>query len=82
MRKPKTRAVVTAMPEPVRTESRICFGIAWFATEAVAIAYGRHVRKRGDTYNGGYFDGMSCGRDSAWDYTTPEGQKLFAVTVQ
>jgi len=64
----------------VKREQRICFGIAWFATEADADAYAAEVRKAGRTYNGGFFHGMPCGRDSGWDHTDGEGRRLYAVT--
>lgn len=62
-------------PEPVRRESRTCFGISWFATEAEADAYAAIVHEQGLTYNGGFFHGMPCGRDKTWD---TDG--LYAVT--
>ncbi len=76
-----TKRLPAIVPVAVKTESRICFGIAWFATEREADAYATIVRKRGDTYNGGYFHGMSCDRDSGFDYTE-QGRKLYAVTTR
>jgi hypothetical protein len=64
----------------VKYDSRICFGIVFFATEAEAKAYGDWVTKRGITYNGGYFDGMACGREPSRDYVDAELGPLFAVT--
>lgn len=69
-------------PTPVKIDSRNCFGIAYFTTEADAEQYAAAVRVRGDTYNGGYFDGMSCGRDTGFDYTDPELGRLYAVTTR
>ena len=69
-------------PTPVKRDSRICFGIHYFATEAEAEAAAAIVRERGDTYNGGFFDGMPCGRDSGFDHVDREtGEKVYAVTV-
>lgn len=59
-----TSAPLTSkLPTPVRTDSRICFGLAWFLTEKDADIVAADVQRRGITYNGGFFDGMSCGRD-------------------
>jgi hypothetical protein len=66
---------------PVEMDSRICFGIHFFDTEEKAKAYGEAVRLRGDTYNGGYSHGASCGRDKSWDYVRKDGVKLYGVTV-
>ena len=75
----KTKAA--PLPTPVKIDSRICFSIMYFATEADADRYAAHVREKGYTYNGGWFDGMACGREDRWDRTDPEtGQKLYAVT--
>jgi len=78
-RKTKTRP--TDIPTPVRLDSRICFAIAYFATEAEADRYDAWVRERGCTYNGGFFHGMACGRDKGWDYTDKDGVKFYAVTT-
>jgi len=70
-------------PTPVKRESRICFGISFFATEADADAAAAIVRKRGDTYNGGWYDGMPCGRDTAFDHVDRDtGQQVYAVTTR
>lgn len=64
----------------MKIDSRICFSIEYFVTEVEADAYALIVRKRGDTYNGGFFHGMPCGRDKTWDYTDETLGPLFAVT--
>ena len=74
-RKPKV-----VLPAPVKTDSRICFSIQFFTSEADADAYAAYVRKMGITYNGGFFHGMPCGRDSTWDRFDPELGPLYAVT--
>lgn len=68
------------LPEPVKTDSRICFAIRYFKTEQDADTYAAWVRSQGITYNGGYFHGMPCGRDKTWDYVDPELGQLYAVT--
>lgn len=64
----------------VRREERICFGLAWFADEADANAYAAEVKAAGNTYNGGFFHGMPCGRESHFDYNDPERGRLYAVS--
>lgn len=71
-----------ALPKPVKVDSRTCFGISYYATEEDAERVGAYIAKRGDTYNGGWYHGMPCGRDASWDYTNKEtNQKLYAVTT-
>lgn len=67
------------MHKPVRTESRNCFGLAWFGTEAEADAYAAAVQARGKTINGGMMHGQSCGRATCYDYTDQEHGRLYAV---
>lgn len=64
----------------VEHESRICFGISWFRTEAEAREYAEYVREQGWTYNGGYFHGMPCGRAPSWDKDHPVHGRIYAVT--
>lgn len=71
---------MSGYPTPILHSSRIAFAIDYFATEAEADLAGEIVRKRGDSYNGGYFDGMPCGRDSGFDYER-DGVTYYAVTV-
>lgn len=68
------------LPRPVKSDSRICFGIYYFDNEADAERYGNHVRAQGLTYNGGWFDGRPCGRDKTWDHVDPELGQLYGVT--
>jgi len=74
-----TKAKASAADAAVKTESRCCFGIRWFASEDDAAAFHKVVRERGLEYNGGFFDGMPCGRDPSFDYEE-NGKKLYAVT--
>ena len=69
----------SGMPGFVRHDSRICFGIDYFDSEENAQAAHVAVRASGRTYNGGWFDGMPCGRDTGFDYVN-DGQKFYAVT--
>lgn len=69
-------------PPPVKIDSRICFGIAYYTSEADATAAALVVRARGEAYNGGFFHGMPCGRDKAWDYVDATLGPLFAVTTR
>lgn len=68
-------------PQPVRYDSRSCFGIKWYATEAEADEVGAQVTASGATYNGGFFHGRSCGRDPSFDYVDSVFGPLYAVTV-
>jgi hypothetical protein len=69
------------LPTPVKSEQRICFGIDWYASEEDAKIAAADVAARGRTYNGGYFDGMPCGRNKSFDMKDKAGVTvLFAVT--
>lgn len=70
----------TPIPTPFKTEGRTCFGINFYLTEEEAQSAHKAVRERGDTYNGGFYDGMPCGRDTSFD-RTEDGRQLFAVTT-
>jgi hypothetical protein len=73
---------MNTLPIPVKTEGRSCFGIAYFATEVEADRYAAFVQARNDRYNGGYFDGMRCGRDTGFDHVDDSGRLLYAVTTR
>lgn len=45
-----------------------------------AVRYDKWVRLMGRTFNGGYFDGMACGRAADWDKIDPVLGQLYAVT--
>lgn len=68
------------IPSPVKLDCRICFSIAYFTSEEDARHYAQYVRDSGFTYNGGYFHGMPCGRETRWDYTDSALGRLYAVT--
>jgi hypothetical protein len=74
-------SIKSEFPNAIDHDSRICFGIVWFATEGEADAAHKFVRKRGDYYNGGYMHGMACGRDSSYDKRNEAGEvTAYAVT--
>lgn len=70
----------SVVPKPVLSAQRICFGISWFKTEEDAQKYHEEVQKDGRTYNGGFFHGMPCGRDTGFDFVHKEHGQLYAVT--
>jgi len=76
----KKKKFTPALPVPVKTDSRICFGIAYFTSEKDADRYAKDVQRRGITYNGGWLDGKPCGRETQWDHEDPTLGKLYAVT--
>lgn len=63
---------------PVKSSSRICFGIDYFTSEADAREYARTHK---GAFNGGYRHGSPTGRDINFDHTDDVLGKLFAVTV-
>jgi hypothetical protein len=65
--------------EPADRDSRSCFGVYFYDHEAKALVADLGIRVRGDTYNGGFFHGMPCGRDRSFD--TSKEPKLYAVTT-
>lgn len=72
----------TTLPTPIKIDSRICFAIHWFSTETDALTYAAYIRKRGDRYNGGFYDGMPCGRDTTFDIRDDSGTTThYAVTT-
>ena len=66
--------------KPVKTDSRNCFGISWFATEKDAAAYAAYIESKSRTYIGGWMHGRACGREPERDYVDPELGQLYAVT--
>ena len=66
---------------PVRIDSRISWGLAYFLTETDADSYAAWVRQTGATRNGGLFDGMPLGnREPIHNLKTADGAPLFAVS--
>lgn len=70
----------TARSKAAKREERTCFGVAYFRNQNDADAYAAEVRARGLTYNGGWLHGQPCGRAFAFDHTTKEGERFYAVT--
>ena len=57
---------------PADIDSRICFGIEFYDSEEKA-GYATLITKvQGNTYNGGWFHGMACGRDTSFDYVVTQ----------
>ena len=61
-------------------DSRICLSVLYFEKEAEAKKIAKQVVKQDCRYNGGWFDGMPCGRSEAFDYEDTNGIKWYAVT--
>lgn len=53
-------------------DSRICFGIEFYDSEEKAHIAHIISRLQGNTYNGGWFHGMACGRDKSFDYVVKQ----------
>ena len=53
---------------PADIDSRICFGIHFYDSEEKARYATLITQVQGNTYNGGWFHGMPCGRDTSFDY--------------
>ena len=53
---------------PADIDSRICFGIYFYDSEEKARIATLITQVQGNTYNGGWFHGMPCGRDTSFDY--------------
>lgn len=53
---------------PADIDSRICFGIHFYDSEEKARYATLITKVQGNTYNGGWFHGMPCGRDTSFDY--------------
>lgn len=64
--------------EPADRDSRSCFGVYFYDHEAKALVADLGIRVRGDTYNGGFFHGMPCGRDRSFDHAD---SNFYAVTT-
>mgnify|MGYP003151882282 FL=1 len=59
---------------------RICFGIAWYELEEDADRAAALTKKQRNCYNGGYYHGVACGRETGWDFTDDDGAKWLGVT--
>ena len=61
-------------------DSRISLSVLYFEQESEANKIAKQVVKQDCRYNGGWFDGMACGRSDAFDYEDSNGIKWYAVT--
>jgi hypothetical protein len=57
---------------PADIDSRICFGIHFYDSEEKAHYATLITKVQGNTYNGGWFHGMACGRDTSFDYVVTQ----------
>lgn len=58
--------------KPADIDSRICFGIHFYDSEEKAGYATLITQLQGNTYNGGWFHGMACGRDKSFDYVVTQ----------
>jgi hypothetical protein len=61
-------------------DGRISLSVLYFEQKADATKIAKEVVKQDCRYNGGWFDGMPCGRSEAFDYEDDNGVKWYAVT--
>jgi hypothetical protein len=61
-------------------DSRICLSVLYFDNPDDADAVALKVKEQGRSYNGGWFDGMPCGREPARDYKDSQGIQWYAVS--
>ena len=61
-------------------DGRICFSVLYFDSLSDAELIAEKVKEKRSSYNGGWFDGMPCGREPARDYQDADGIKWYAVT--
>lgn len=61
-------------------DGRIALAVLYFDSLSDAELISKRVKESGCTYNGGWFDGMACGREPARDYIDADGIKWYAVT--
>lgn len=71
---------IEGAPMPIAWEGRSAMSIAWYSTEAEAQTAAAIVVAKGSTYQGGFFDGMSCGRSVGYDEKIDGVKISFAVT--
>lgn len=57
---------------PADIDSRICFGIHFYDSEEKAGYAALITRILGNSYNGGWFHGMPCNRDTSFDYVVTQ----------
>lgn len=64
-----------------RYDGRICFSLEFFNDQADADICGAQSTRMGNTYNGGWLDGKTCGREKQFDFTDPDGVRWYAVSL-
>ena len=69
-------------PKPIKTASRICFGIAYFSTEAEAVQQSEINVANNVRINGGMMHGGYCLRDPGSDHVDPELGQLYACLTR
>jgi hypothetical protein len=69
-----------AAPQAFIISPRPSMTVFYFVREAEAEDFAGQVELEGRVYNGGFFDGMPCGRETSRDFTNQQGVKLYAVT--
>jgi len=69
---------------PVQVDARIAFTLLYYDTPAAAEQAAEATRAAGNTYNGGWFHGEPCGRETQFDHTPAagpnKGKRLYAVS--
>lgn len=65
---------------PIRLDSRIAMSVMWFTKESEANEAGKIITEQGNYYNGGWYHGMLCGRETRFDYVNEQNVQLYAVT--
>lgn len=73
------RAEYNKLHDKAEIDSRICLSIAYFRIERDAERFGQLSAKAGNTYNGGWFHGMICGREEGRDYGEGAERKYAAT---
>ena len=73
------RAEWNRLEKEGRFDGRIAFSMRYYTDEKDAERFGELSSKMGNTYNGGWFHGMSCGREKQFDHEI-DGVKWFAAS--
>lgn len=61
-------------------DGRISLSVLYFESQTDATKIAKEVVKQDCRYNGGWFDGKLCGRETAFDFTDQNNIKWYAVT--
>ena len=72
------------LPAPVHLDARISFTLLYYDTPEVPARAAEATRVAGNTYNGGWFHGEPCGRETQFDHVPAggpnKGKRLYAVS--